>query len=228
MKRKCTFYCEIAFVIGIITLALGAALMEKANFGLSMVVAPAYLIHLKLSQYLPFYTFGMSEYVLQAVLLLALSLVVGRFKKRYILSFLTALLYGLILDGMMAVVALFPLDGLAWRIVFYVVGMLACTFGVALLFHTYLPPEAYEMVVKEISQKFSFPIDKVKTLYDCLSCLIAIVLSFAFFGFGSFVGVQWGTILCALVNGWLIGRIGRFLEKKFDFQDMLRLRSKFN
>ena len=166
MKRKSVFYCEIAFVIGIITLALGAALMEKANFGLSMVVAPAYLIHLKLSQYLPFYTFGMSEYVLQAVLLLALSLVVGRFKKRYILSFLTALLYGVILDGMMAVVALFPFSGLVWQIVFYVAGMLACTFGVALLFHTYLPPEAYEMVVKEISQKFSFSIDKVKTIYE--------------------------------------------------------------
>ena len=61
MKRKHIFYCEIAFVIGIITLAFGAALMEKADFGMSMVVVPAYLIHLKASQFLPFYTFGMSE-----------------------------------------------------------------------------------------------------------------------------------------------------------------------
>ena len=45
MKR--TFYTEGAYVIGIISLAFGTALMEKADFGMSMVVAPAYLIYLK-------------------------------------------------------------------------------------------------------------------------------------------------------------------------------------
>ena len=63
MKGKRTFYCEFAYIIEIIVLALGTALMERANFGMSMVVAPAYLIHLKVSQFLPFFSFGMAEYV---------------------------------------------------------------------------------------------------------------------------------------------------------------------
>ena len=37
-------------------------MMTKANFGVSMVVAPAYLLHLKLSQYWNFITFGVAEY----------------------------------------------------------------------------------------------------------------------------------------------------------------------
>lgn len=64
MKRIKNF-AELAYVLGLIILALGVALMEKADLGISMVVAPAYLISLKVS----FLTFGRAEYTLQAVLL---------------------------------------------------------------------------------------------------------------------------------------------------------------
>ena len=45
---KKTFYSEYAYIFGILFLALGTALMEKADFGMSMVVAPAYILHLKI------------------------------------------------------------------------------------------------------------------------------------------------------------------------------------
>ena len=224
MKGKRTFFCEAAYFVGIIVLALGTALMERANFGMSMVVAPAYLIHLKVSQMLPFFSFGMSEYVFQGFLLCVLSLVMRKGKKSYLLSFVTAFVYGLILDAVMAAVALLPFEGLWWQIVFYIVGMIVCAVGVALLFNTYLPPEAYELFVKELSQKLDLPIAKVKTIYDCCSCMLGVVLSLCFFG--TLVGVQWGTIVCAIVNGWLIGRISRFLEARFVFKDAFPLRSK--
>ena len=69
MQKK-IFYTEWAYVLGLWILALGTALMERANFGVSMVVAPAYLLHLKISESLPFFTFGMAEYTLQAVILI--------------------------------------------------------------------------------------------------------------------------------------------------------------
>lgn len=228
MNGKRTFYCELAFTLGIVVLAFGVAFMERADFGMSMVVAPAYLLHLKVSQFLPFYTFGMSEYVLQAFLLLVLSIVMRKVKTSYLLSFVTAFTYGIVLDIAMPVVALLPCEGLAGRAVFYIAGMAVCAVGVALLFNTYLPPEAYELFVKELSQKLDAPIAKVKTIYDCCSCLLGIVLSFAFFGFGVFVGVKWGTIVCAVVNGWMIGQISRLLERKFDFKDAFPLRERIN
>lgn len=70
--------------MGIILLALGTAFSKKADFGMSMVVAPAYLIHLKVSQYLPFFSFGMSEYVFQTLILIALAIVMRKVKKGYI------------------------------------------------------------------------------------------------------------------------------------------------
>ncbi len=226
MKAKKTFYCEVAYIVGITILALGTAFMEKANFGMSMIVAPAYLLHLKISPYLPFFSFGVSEYVFQAFLLIVLSLILRKVKKSFFLSFGTAFIYGIILDVMMSLIDFLPLEGIIWQIILFALGAISCSTGVALLFHTYLPPEAYELFVKEISDKWNKDLGKVKTIYDCCSCVFAVILSLCFFG--GFVGVEWGTFVCAIANGWLISRISKLLESKFTFKDALPLRNKIH
>ncbi len=225
-KGKRIFYCELAYVFGLLLLGIGTALMEKADFGLSMVVAPAYLIHLKVSKFLPFFSFGMSSYVFQAILLTVLSLIMRKVKKSYFLSFGTAFLYGFILDGMIAIVALLPLEGIAWQFVCYALGMTISAVGLSLLFRTYFPPEAYDLFVKELAKKANISLGKIKLLYDCCSCTLAIVLSLCFFG--GFVGVNWGTVVCALLNGFLIGCFGRLFEQNFEFKDALPLRENIN
>ena len=224
MKGKRIFYCELSYFLGVVILALGNTFMERASFGLSMVVAPAYLLHLKVSEFLPFFTFGMAGYTLQVFLLIGLSIVMRRVKKGYFLSFLTALLYGFVLDGWMALIALVPFTGLVARLVFYAVGLVVTAFGVSLLFHTYFPPEAYDLIVRDLAQKFGKPIGRVKTIYDITSLVVSVSLSLCFFG--AFVGISWGTIVCAALNGFLIGRFGKLLEKHFDFKDALPWRDK--
>ena len=70
MKKR-VFYTEWAYAVAMAGLSLSVALMTRADFGVSMVVAPAYLLYLKVNPVLPFFTFGMAEYTLQAVLLLS-------------------------------------------------------------------------------------------------------------------------------------------------------------
>ena len=226
MKKR-TFYTEVAYLAGLILLAFSAALMEAADFGVSMVVAPAYLLHLKLVQIFPFFSFGMAEYTLQAVLLILTILVLRRFKWYYLFSFVTAVLYGFLLDGAMTLVALVPADSMVIRILFYGAGLVLCSSSVAFLFHTYIAPEVYELFVKELAAKYSLNMNHVKTVYDCTSCLIAILMSFAFFGLFHFEGVKLGTVLCALVNGWLIGAFSRQYEKRWTFKDRFPLRRYF-
>lgn len=226
--RKKVFYTEIAYLAGILILAFGTALMEWADYGMSMVVAPAYLLHLKVSQSFPAFSFGMAEYVFQAFLLIALSLVLRKFKLSYLFSFATAVLYGFALDLSMMLVGSLSAGGEVWRIAFFIGGMFVCSAGVSLLFHAYISPEAYELVVKELSAKFNWNISKVKTFYDCCSCLAGVAMSFAFFGFGHFEGVKLGTILCAIVNGWIIGQISKWLESGFEFKDAFSWRPMFD
>ena len=78
--KKSKFSTEISYFLGIILLAAATTLMVKADFGVSMVVAPAYILHLKLSQYFDFFTFGVAEYMLQAIMLIALTAVMKKFK----------------------------------------------------------------------------------------------------------------------------------------------------
>ena len=225
--RKASFYSELAYVVGIVDLALGTAFMEKADFGMSMVVAPAYLLHLKLSQVYPFVTFGLAEYTIQGCLLVVMVLVLRRFKISYLFSFVTAIIYGLTLDLCISLIAYMDASVFALRVIFYIIGILLCAIGVAFIFHTYIAPEVYELFVKEVSAKTHIKISRFKTGYDCVSCLVGIILSFSFFGLFHFRGVQIGTILCALVNGKTIGIISNFLEKHFEFVDILPLRKYF-
>ena len=223
MKKK-VFYTELCYLLALPILAIGTALMERANFGMSMVVAPAYLLHLVISPTLSFFSFGMAEYL---ALLIAMALILRRAKLSYLLSFVTAVLYGFTLDASIALIGLIPGGGMVQRILFYLLGMLLCCVAIALFFKTYLPTEAYELFVKEVSGKIGMPITRFKTIYDIISCAVAIAMSFIFFGFGHFEGVKLGTVLCALVNGWGIGMCSKALEHMFEFKDALKLRRLF-
>ena len=218
---------ELAYVFALPLLALGVALMTKADFGVSMVVAPAYVLHLKLVTLHPFFTFGALEYMVQGTLLIVLCLILRSFRPAYLLSFVTAVLYGFTLDGFIFLCRPIPADSFVLRIVWFVLGMVLCAIGVSLMFHTYLAPEVYELFVKEFSAKFHFRISRVKTVYDISSTLIAVILSFVFFGLWRFEGVKAGTIVCAFVNGFLIGLCSKFLDRHFTFYDRFPLRKWF-
>lgn len=208
--KKIKNFSEMSFILGMIILPLGATLMAKADMGISMVVAPAYLLSLKFD----FLTFGTAEFLLQTALIIVMSILSKKVKLGYISSFLSAVIYGVILDLWMALFSLIT-PTLFLRFVFYFVGMLVSSLGVALFFRTYLPPCAYDYFVRDISQMFKIPTRRFKLGYDITSCLVSVILSFIFFA--SIKGVGWGTVLCAFVNGFIIDFFGKLLDKFIDF-----------
>lgn len=227
MKKKRIFYSEAAYILGLIFLAMATALIEAADFGVSMVVAPAYLLHLKLSEFLPFFTFGVSEFTLQVVIIALIAIILKKLKFSYLFSFVTIAIYSVLLDLSMAALEFLPTEHIAARISIFTIGVIVCSASVSMLFHTYISPEAYELFVKEVSANFGLNINKFKTCYDCTSCAIGIIMSFAFFGFGHFEGIKFGTVICALLNGFLISRFSKIYEKIFEFKDKFNFRKYF-
>lgn len=215
MKKKPVFYTELCYLFGILTLAVGASLLVKADFGVSVVVSPAYLLHLKISETWSFFTFGLAEYVVQGTLLLLVIGLVRRFHWSYLFSFVTTLFYGFVLDRVLWVFSLFSFQHFPLRIACFLLGLILCAIGVSLVLHTYLSPEVYELLIREVSACYTWKLGKVKTIYDCTSCLVAITFSFSFFGFPHFHGIGIGTVISALVNGTLIALVSRFLESHF-------------
>lgn len=226
MKKR-IFYTEAGYFIGIFLLALSSAILQKCDFGLSMVIAPAYILHLKLSEFIPWFSFGMAAYTVQFLIIVLLWIVMRRFNAKYLLSFATAVFYGFTLDLFVWVLSFTEIVGLPLRIILFFVGITVCAIGVALIFNTYLPPESYELFVKEIAKKYNLDIGRTKTVYDLSSCTLAVILSFLFFGWLEFKGVSYGTLICALLNGVLIGTASKILNKIFEFKDAFPLRKYF-
>lgn len=211
MTNKIKISSELAYLLGILLIALGNCMLEKAGFGMSMVVAPAYLIHLKF----PVISFGMACYAVEGVLLIILAVIMRRFKLAYILSFVTAVIYGFVVDGFMLLLSFVPAASLIARIGFFVPGILTVTLGVAFMFHTYLAPEAYDLFVKELCRRFHFNTGRCKTVYDICSLCVSVLMSLIFFG--GIKGLGIGTLVCAFFNGTLIGIYSHFMDKRCVF-----------
>ena len=205
MNNKKGNFAELAYVMGMILCPLGVCLSAKSGFGVSMVVAPAYVLYLRISETLPWFTFGKSEYIFQGLLLILLGIAVRRFKWKYLLSFVTAFLYGNILDLWYDILGAEQYTVLWQRGMACVLGTVITSLAIAFFLRTYLPQEAYEMFVKDISDTFHKDTTKVKWIFD----VTALCIAFDMVGFN--------TVLATIVNAPLIGIFGKMLDRVGSF-----------
>ena len=222
--KKSVFYTELAYILALLLIAMGTALTAYGGLGISMVVAPAYILHLKLSEIYPFFTFGSAGYTSQAIVLLILMLLLRKVKPIYLLSFVVAVCHGFMLDCAVKATTFLPNEPYL-QIILYIVGAIFCCAGLGLLFSTYLPTEAYELFVKELSKKLHKPVTTVKTVYDCGSLALSVLLSFLFFG--TIRGIGIGTVICAFLYGFIIRIFQNLYHKLFRFADKFPLRQYF-
>ena len=218
MLKRRTIYSEIAYLAGILLLAMGNSLSAYGDLGMSMVVAPAYVLHLALVDIFPWFSFGVAEYTVQAMVIIALIVMTRRVKARFFLSYGTTLIYGVFLDVFVGVVALLP-SLLGLRIGAYVLGFLLSSCGVAILFTTYFPPGLYEVLVQEIVARWHLRLGVVKTVYDIGSLLVAVAMSLLLFG--TLRGIGIGTVVCAFLNGTFIHLFGKLYTRLFAVKDAL-------
>ena len=216
-SKKIGGFSELAFIIAIITCALGVCFATKSGFGVSMVVAPSFVIYNKLVTIWPFVTFGMVEYCFQGLLIVATGLVVRRFKWKYVLSFLTVIIYSAVLDFWRSIFGTEVYTEMPHRIMACAAGIIIVSFAVALYLRTYLPQEGYEVVVSELTNRFGFKMNKVKWIYDLSSLTLAIVLMLCLFGGFSTKMIGIGTVITTIVNAPLITFWGWLLEHKLEF-----------
>ena len=75
-NRKLKIPSEVVYILAVALLSLAVAMLTAANFGVSMIVAPAYLLSLKVG----IFTFGQAEYVIQAGLFIIFCIVMRGFR----------------------------------------------------------------------------------------------------------------------------------------------------
>ena len=216
-RKKPRLYSEALYVTALFTLSFSIALMAAADLGVSVIVAPAYILSHKLT----FLTFGQCEYLWQALVFVTFCILMGKVRLVYFDSFLTCLLYGAVLDGWRALVPLLNPGitppgsmGMGLRILYFLMGMVGTSFSVNLFFQTYFYPQVPDFFVKGVSRRFGIDRIVFKRSFD--ASLLVISTAMTLLLLGRFVGIGVGTLIMTFCNGILIGWFGRQMHKYFD------------
>lgn len=215
--RKIKIYSEVIYILALFGLTFAVAVLAAADFGLSMIGAPAYII----SKRIGFFSFGEWTYLVQALLFIAFCIAMKRIKLVYFVSFITCVIYGYILDMWREIIPILNPDVTApgsmdmWlRVVMFIVGQLLTSFTVMLFLKSYIYPQVCDFFVKGLVEKYKLNQVKFKCIYDISHLVVSVVLSLAFFG--SFVGIGWGTVIIAAVTSPLIGVFAKWYDKHFE------------
>lgn len=221
--KKIKIPSEIIYVLAIVLLTLAVAMTAASDFGVSMVVAPAYILFLKF----PVMTFGTYTYLVEGLIFIVFCILMKKIRLPYFFAFITSVIYGFVLDFWRAVVPLFNSNitapgsmDLPIRILLFIVGVLLTAFSVALFFRTYIPPQVIDLFVKGVAEKYKLNRTKFKMIIDASLLTISVVMSLLFFG--KLNGIHIGTVIIAAVNGVLIGLFGKLIDKTIEIKPLFK------
>ncbi len=215
--RKIKIHSETVYVLALLTLSFAVCMSAAADFGISMIVAPAYIM----SQKFTIFTFGQWDYILQGVLFIAFCICMKRAKPLYLVSFLTCVIYGTLIDMWRIIIPHFNPEITApgsmdtpIRILYFVLGMIMTGVAVAMFFRTYIYPEVCDLFVVGITKKYGLDRRKFKWCFDASCLLVSCVLTFLFFG--RLVGIGVGTFIITAVNSAIISFFGKLYDRYFE------------
>lgn len=225
--KKIRIPSEAVYFIAIIVMALSVAMISASDFGLSMIVSPAYLVSLKIG-----ISFGQGEYIMQGIMFIILCILMRKVKLVYFVSFLTGLIYGAVLD-LWRLIPLFdpsktPPETISMpaRILLFAFGMMLTSFAVALFFKVYIYAQVYDFFIVAVAVKYKLNVNKFKIIFDFSFLALSVILTFALFG--KIVGIGWGTLVMAALNGVMITLFGKVIDKTVEIKPGIpRLAEKF-
>ena len=146
--KKISKSSELLWLLGDLFVAIGVAICSKADLGVSMIAAPAFVVREALASLWGGITVGVVEYALQGVLLVLLCVLIRRFHWRFLLAFAVAIIYGYTLDLIMWIMEPLSFDAVWLRWVMLLVGDVITGLGVACFFRTYMPLQVYVRLLK--------------------------------------------------------------------------------
>ena len=213
MTKKTIKLGEASWIIGNLLCALGNCLVSKSAFGLSAIIAPAFILNRKIG----FLTVGFCEYIIQGILLVLCCIIIGKFKGKFIATICNIIFYGASFDIVNALLSFMHPFNIASRIIVAIIGTLITSFAVAIMLRTYIPPSIYEIFVKEVAEAKGFNVNKMKLIFDASMLALSLTMMFILLGEFRFDLIGILTVISAFLNSILIAFFGKILDKHLDF-----------
>ena len=202
----------LIFLVGLFVNSLGVSLITKANLGTSPISSIPYVLSLNFPFTLGNFTIFFS------IFLIVLQLIILRknFKLEHILQIPVSIIFGYFIDLTMILFSWVNPEAYIMKIVYLLIGCLILGVGVYMEVLADVVMLSGESFVRAIVLTWKTNFGTTKICFDVSMSVIAVVLSFVFAG--RLAGVREGTVIAAL----LVGFIARLIGKKLVFlKDMI-------
>lgn len=203
MQEKIKRY--VIFLIGLFINSLGVSFITKADLGTSPISSIPYVLSLKFPWTLGEFTIIFNVFIV----LLQLILLRKKFKLEYWIQIPVTFLFGYFIDLTMVLLDFLNPQQYILKIIALLAGCLILGFGVyveVLADVVMLPGESFVRAVV-LTWKTNF--GNTKVAFDASMSVVAAILSLIFFH--RLNGVREGTIIAALLVGFIARLFGRFL-----------------
>ena len=195
----------IIFLVGLFVNSLGVSLITKANLGTSPIFSIPYVLSLNFPLTLGNFT------IIFSILLIILQLFILRknFKLEHLLQIPISILFGYFIDLTMLLFSFVNPTAYIAKLIYLLIGCVILGFGVymeVLADVTMLPGESF---VRAIVQTWHREFGSTKVCFDVSMAVIAAALSFILAH--RLDGVREGTVIAALLVGFLARQFGRLL-----------------
>ena len=195
----------VVFLIGLFINSLGVSMITKASLGTSPISSIPYVLSLNFPLTLGNFT------ILFSLLLIALQVVIlgKNFKLENILQIPVSIVFGYFIDLTMLMFGWLNPGNYVLKIFALLIGCLILGFGVyieVLADVVMLPGESF---VRAVVQRWNTNFGTTKICFDSSMTIIAALLSFLFAG--QLNGVREGTVIAALLVGYVAKLIGKKL-----------------
>jgi uncharacterized membrane protein YczE/cytidylate kinase len=205
----------LIYILGLFLMAAGVVFSARSSLGVSPVSSLGNVLYqIGQSAGAPtFVNLGNCTTAVFCVYLLAELLLLGKnFKPAMLLQIAVSLLFGQLVNLASAVLAFLPAPGsYAVQLLYLLISIPLVALGILL----YLTPGLYPMPGEGLSialaDRFGISVGTAKTIFDCSVVLISVVLSLLYFK--KLVGVREGTVLCALLVGFVFKLLQKPLQK---------------
>ena len=205
----------LIYLIGLFLMAAGVVFSAKSNLGVSPVGSLANVLYqIGLSCNAPnFVTLGNCTTAVYMLYILTEFLILRKnFKPAMLLQIVASLLFGQLVNLATSVMSFLPTPGTyVLQMVYLLCSIPLVATGVMLYLSPNILPTPGEGMSLAISSKTGWSVGSSKILFDC--SLVVISASVSLIYFHKLVGVREGTVICALLVGFVMKQLQKLFQE---------------
>lgn len=202
----------LLFFISLFFSAVGVACSKHAELGVSPISSVANVLSCQFTAL----SLGTWLIIWNCVLILGqIVLLRKKFQLVQLLQVPLSFVFGWFTDLGMWMVSVIPVDSYAVQLALVLIGTIILGFGIALSVIANVIMNSGEAFVKAISDTIQKDFSHIKIIFDIACVILALVLSLVFFDF-HIIGTREGTIISALLTGFIVRFFTGRLKKTLD------------